>query len=181
MSAASRQFGTHAALIALLAVAVASCSLAAVDPRAAHIGGPYNVDGPLYVQGPLTVGGPCTVHGPIRAAGLAVGGPVYTLPGGERPGPAGQTFASPLYVGGPLVVNGPLIADGKLTIGGPLTSETGANVDTLLPSQTSRTVNQSTLVYQAQPAPQPQLDLPRQSTQGQGQLQPLSRPGEVTE
>ena len=106
------------ALVAIGALA-ASCSLI----NGNVIGGPASIDGPFAVAGPLTVGGPAVVHGPVRARKLVLGGPLYTLPAGETPGPAGQIATGPLFIGGPLSVNGPLTVDGTLTIGGPLTAE----------------------------------------------------------
>jgi hypothetical protein len=108
------------ALIAIgLGVLAASCSLI----NANAIGGPVSIDGPFAIAGPLTVGGPVVVHGPVRARKLVLGGPFYTIPGGETPGPAGQIATGPLFIGGPLTVNGPLTVDGTLTIGGLLTAE----------------------------------------------------------
>ncbi len=114
-----------AAVIMLLSVtsfAVASCSL--INGNA--IGCPASIDGPFAVAGPLTVGGPAVVHGPVRARKVVIGGPFYTLPSGEAPGPAGQVGTGPVFIGGPLTVNGPLTVDGTLTIGGPLTAESSA-------------------------------------------------------
>jgi len=107
------------AILALAASCAASCAL--INGNA--IGGPVSIDGPYTVAGSLTVGGPAVIHGPVRARKLVVGGPVYTIAGGEAPGPAGQMVTGPVWIGGPLAVNGPLIVDGTLTIGGPLTAE----------------------------------------------------------
>ncbi len=106
--------------LAAISVAAASCSLI----NGNFVGGPAAIDGPFTVAGPLMVGGPATVHGPVRARKLIVGGPIWTIPGRETPGPAGQAVSGPVSIGGPLTVNGPLTVDGTLTVGGPLTAET---------------------------------------------------------
>jgi len=120
MSGRRSHLSTALALIAIgIGALAASCSLI----NANAIGGPVSIDGPFAVTGPLTVGGPVVVHGPVRARKLVLGGPLYTLPAGETPGPAGQIATGPLFIGGPVSVNGPLTVDGTLTIGGPLTAE----------------------------------------------------------
>jgi hypothetical protein len=86
----------------LIAMVMPSCALL----NANVIGGPAVIDGPFTVAGSLKVGGPATVHGPVRARKIIVGGPVYTLPGGEVPGPAGESVVGPFVVGGPLTVFG---------------------------------------------------------------------------
>jgi cytoskeletal protein CcmA (bactofilin family) len=126
-------------------VAVIGCCLAlaactsvnvAAQGDGAAIGGPLAVAGPLRVQGDLRVGGPATIHGPVRARALTIGGPVKTtLPRGEPPGPAGQSFATSLAVGGPLTVQGPLIVEGALIVGGPLTSEPVQESSDVVPQQ----------------------------------------------
>jgi hypothetical protein len=115
---------TTLALIAIGALA-ASCGLL----NANAIGGPVSIDGPFTIAGPLTVGGPVVVHGPVRARKLVLGGPFFTLPAGEAPGPAGQIATGQFFIGGPLTVNGPLTVDGTLTIGGPLTAESSGLYD----------------------------------------------------
>jgi len=177
--------------LAALAFACSSCSLhhlGAMYPNAARIGGPLMVDGPLVVHGPVTVGGPCIVHGPVQAAGLKVGGPVYTLPLRRPAGPAGQEFASPLYVGGPLTVNGPLIADGELTVGGPFTSDglsgpPRRRIETSTGAHPMEVYNsQQTNPDYPQQAPSPSvLELPKQEAPGQTELYPPSPQNKIPE
>jgi hypothetical protein len=130
----------RAAILVLVGCTLASTACISVNVAApgdgTHIGGPLEVAGPLRVQGDLYVGGPATIHGPVQARALTVGGPVKTtFPEGEPPGPAGQSFATPLTVGGPLNVQGPLIVEGALIVGGPLTSEPGQESSDVVPQQ----------------------------------------------
>jgi len=81
----------------LISLALVSCFR---KPKEERIGGSLTVNGPMTVKGPFRVESSAVIHGPVRAKQLYVGGPVSTvLPRDERPGNAGQDFASALTAG----------------------------------------------------------------------------------